>query len=67
VRAGSGVGIAFESELTAVDQDLKFIPVDDANLSAYQFLVAMPALAQTSLVKQFYEIVRESTDSSVFE
>lgn len=60
VRAGVGEGVGFESELMAADEDLKFIPIDDDELRAHQFLVAMPSMAGSAMVKQFYEIAEET-------
>ncbi len=59
VRAGIGVGVGFEIELTAADKDLKFVPIDDPSLDAHQYLVTMPAMGETSLVTQFFEIAQE--------
>lgn len=59
VRAGVGEGVGFESELMAVDRDLKFLPIEDETLSAHQYLVALPAMASSANVRQFYEIAKE--------
>jgi DNA-binding transcriptional LysR family regulator len=62
VRAGVGEGVGFESELMVTDKDLMFIPIDDKNLGAHQFLVALPAMAGSSAVSNFYEITQKTLD-----
>ncbi|MBY6161712.1 LysR family transcriptional regulator [Mameliella alba] len=59
VRAGIGLGVGFDVELSARDKDLCFVPINDEKLNARQFLVAMPSMAETSMVQQFFEITRE--------
>jgi len=62
VRAGIGVGVGFEAEITNADGDLKFIPIEDASLAAHQFLATMPAMVGSSIVKHFFEIAEEFSD-----
>ncbi|MEZ5825991.1 MAG: substrate-binding domain-containing protein [Geminicoccaceae bacterium] len=60
VREGIGVGVGSEAEMTTADHDLKFIPMKDKSLDAHQFLVAVPAMAESVIVRQFIEIATKT-------
>ena len=62
---GNRIWRGFEPELTNADKDLKFVPIQGASPSAHQYCVAMPAMAETSLVKQFLEIRPQIRDQGV--
>ena len=63
VREGIGAGIGFEPEFSG-ERGLRFIAIDDPNLRASQFLVCLPAMRQTSLVKAMFAIAAEAPDGS---
>ncbi|KIC07466.1 hypothetical protein RA19_23890 [Leisingera sp. ANG-M1] len=56
IRSGAGVGTAFKQECEG-EPGVVFVPIEDKNLIANQFLGCLPAMRQTSAVEQIFRIV----------
>lgn len=58
VRSGMGIGVALEVEYMA-DDDLAFVPLDDKNLVANHYLVALKPMMSVAPVRAFFETANE--------
>lgn len=58
VRSGVGLGVALEVEC-ADHEDLTFVPINDPNLRANHYLVAIPAMMNVAPVRAFFDCALE--------
>ena len=65
VKSGAGVGVAFAQECQG-EAGVKFVPIQDNNLTAYHFLACLPAMRNTSAVDRFFRIAIELRDCEAF-
>lgn len=55
VRGGMGIGVALEAECTT-ENDLVFVPIEDANLAVNHYLVALKPMMSVAPVRAFFQI-----------
>lgn len=63
VQSGTGLGVALEVEC-ARESDLVFVPVQDRNLIANHYLVALPAMLSVAPVRAFFDSVKQHGPSA---
>ncbi|MCT4555181.1 MAG: LysR substrate-binding domain-containing protein [Pelagimonas sp.] len=64
VRSGVGVGVCFATEY-AQEPDLRFLPINDSNLSATHFLVCLPAMRHTAAVARLFDLAMSAKCDSL--